>query len=116
MSPRLWSHRIQDILEAIAKIQDYTRGFSLGEFERDAKTADAVVRNLIVIGEAARHMPEEIVARHPDIPWRLMADLRNLAVHEYFGVRLVTIWQTLREDLPPLVPLLERLLALEGHD
>lgn len=116
MSPRIRSHRIRDILEAIAKIQDYTRGMSLGEFERDAKTADAVVRNLIVIGEAARHMPEEVAARHPDIPWRLMADLRNLAEHEYFGIRLVTIWQTLPEDLPPLVSLLERLPAVEDRD
>ena len=48
--------------------------------------------------------------RHPTIPWRLMSDMRNFAVHEYWGVELRTIWETIHQDLPPLVPLLKRIL------
>jgi len=71
---------------------------------------DAVLRNLTVIGEAARHVPDEVVATHPDLPWSEMRDMRNIVVHEYFGVDPAIIWRTIREDLPPLVPQLESLL------
>jgi len=71
-------------------------------FLEDPKTHDAVIRNFIVIGEAASKVPDLVRQRHPEIPWRLMADMRNFALHEYWGVRLPTIWQTIVEDLPSL--------------
>ena len=111
MSPRQWRHRLQDILAALGKISSYTSGMQLSDFASDPKTVDAVIRNLIVIGEAAGHMPPEIVQAHPGIPWRLMADLRNFAVHEYWSVEVPTLWETLKEDLPPLVGALEAILA-----
>ena len=113
MSPRAWRHRIEDILQAIRKIREYTRDLTSKDLANDDKTVDAVVRNFIVIGEAARHVPEEISTRHPSIPWRLMADMCNFAVHEYFGVSLTTIWECVQHDLPPLEPLLEDLLQKE---
>lgn len=102
MSPREWRHRVNDILEAIGKITSYTAGMEFQDFKGDPKTVDAVIRNLIVIGEAAGRMPQEVVAAHPEIPWRLMGDMRNFAVHEYWGVELLTIWKTIDQDLPPL--------------
>lgn len=84
--------------------------------EADPKTQDAVIRNLIVIGEAAGKVPGPLRKRHPGIPWRLMADMENFAVHEYWGVRLPTIWQTLVEDLPPLLPLLQDMLDKEPKE
>ena len=86
------------------------------EFENDEKTIDAVIRNLIVIGEAARHVPDDISAKYPDLPWRLMGDMRNFAVHEYWGVEMRTIWKTIQGDLPPLVPSLKRLIDAEQDE
>ena len=80
------------------------------EFCTDSKTIDAVVRNLIVIGEASRHIPESIEQRHPEVPWSTMRGIRNVVVHEYFGVDAGIVWETARHDLPPLLPLLENVL------
>ena len=116
MSPRLWKHRIEDIPEAIKKIHAYVEGMSFRQFESDPKTVDAVIRNFIVIGEAARSVPEEITVNHANIPWRLMGDMRNFAVHEYWGVEFRTIWETIKKDLPPLIPLLDIVLKEGGGD
>lgn len=116
MSPRLWRHRIQDILDAIAKIRSYVEGMDTEAFCQDSKTIDAVIRNLIVMGEAANRVPSEVRSAHPDVPWRLMADLRNFAVHEYWGVSLFTVWETIQQDLPPLVPVLEAVLEGGSND
>jgi uncharacterized protein with HEPN domain len=66
---------------------------------------DAVIRNFIVIGEAAYHIPEEICWTNPEIPWSDMRSMRNFVVHEYFGVNYKILWDTIRIDLPPVVPL-----------
>jgi uncharacterized protein with HEPN domain len=87
MPPRDWAFRVQDILEAIAKIQRYVSGVVLETFENDEEIMDAVIHNLAVIGEAANHIPAEITGRHPEIPWRQMVDLRNLSVHAYWNLR-----------------------------
>ena len=110
MSPRLWHHRIQDILQAATKINDYTSGMSFKRFKDDSKTVDAVIRNFIIIGEAASRIPSAVKEANPGLPWRLMADMRNFAVHEYWAVELETVWKTIQEELPPLIPLLESIL------
>lgn len=78
MPPRDWRLRIEDILEAIHKTQRYVSGLSFDEFCADDKVVDAVVRNLEVIGEAARHIPPEIESRHPGVPWGEMRGMRNI--------------------------------------
>lgn len=93
MSPRKWHYRVDDILGAIKRILQYAEGMNFESFACDQKTIDAVIRNFIVIGEAARNLPVEVTERHPGLPWRLMADMRNFAVHEYWGVELSTIWR-----------------------
>jgi uncharacterized protein with HEPN domain len=70
------------------------------------------LRNLEIIGEAARQIPREVKAAHPDLPWTEMQTMRNIVIHEYHGVNLQIIWQTVKEDLPALVPLLEKILQL----
>ena len=72
---------------------------------------DAVIRNITVIGETASHVPPEISDRHPQVPWKEMRDIRNIVIHEYFGVGLNILWETVRNDLPLLVPLLKEVLA-----
>jgi len=110
MPPREWTFRIRDILDALAKIQRFVAGSDLGQFELDEEMMDAVVHNLTVIGEAANHLPAEIVAGHPEIPWRQMVDLRNFSVHAYWNLRPAVIWDTIQNDLPPVVEPLRRLL------
>ncbi len=76
----------------------------------DRKTIDAVVRNFGIIGEAANHIPPEIQSRFPDIPWSQMRGIRNVLIHEYFGVDEEVLWETVQNDLPALQEKLNRLL------
>jgi uncharacterized protein with HEPN domain len=110
VSPRDWRLRVQDILDAIATIQGYTAGMEYSVFTRDRRTVDAVLRNITVIGEAASRIPEAIQAASPDIPWADMRDMRNVVVHEYFGINKQILWDTTQTDLPSLVGRLEGLL------
>ena len=116
MSRRDWRVRIDDILEAIRAIQEYTRDMTFEAFVADARTVHAVVHNLMVIGEAARSLPEEFTARHAELPWDKMRATRNVIVHVYFGIRKEIVWETVQTDLPPLVPLLNQLLEDDGDD
>ena len=69
-----------------------------------------MIHNLTVIGEAANNIPAEITVRHPEVPWRQMVDLRNFSVHAYWNLRPAVIWETIQNDLPPLVEPLRKLL------
>jgi uncharacterized protein with HEPN domain len=109
MPAREWRLRITDILNSIAAIQSYVAGMDYDSFEADSKTIDAVVRRFGIIGEAAKHVPDNIRELHPEIPWKQMREMRNIVIHVYFGVKTRIVWQTVHKDLPPLVPLLEAL-------
>ncbi len=114
MSPRDWRLRVEDILESIQKITRYLDGMTLDEFTADERTMDAVIRNFTIVGEAARHVPDEVVARAPGLPWQEMRGLRNVVVHAYFGVSADVLWTTARDDLPAIVPALRALLEDEA--
>jgi uncharacterized protein with HEPN domain len=107
---RDWKTRLQDVIDAVTRIERYTQGMTSNAFRADDRTVDAVVRNLIVLGEASRHIPEDVEQRHPEVPWDRMRGIRNVVVHEYFGVDAEILWETARHDLPPLLPLLENVL------
>ena len=113
MLPRRWDLRISDIIEAIEKVLAYSAGMTFEQFAADQKTIDAVVRNFMIIGEAATHLPDDFIERHGDLFWREMRDMRNIVVHEYFGVDNVIVWKTLQKNLPPLLPLLKDLIKDE---
>ena len=100
---------IEDMRAAIQKIERYISGLDRPMFRQDEKTVDAVVRNLEVLGEAARQMPEDFIALHSDLPWRQIAGLRNRIVHDYIGLDLDIIWQVIRQDLPQLLRQLDNL-------
>jgi uncharacterized protein with HEPN domain len=99
---RDWRFRIDDILEAIEKIERYTKGMDFDSWQNDEKTVDAVIRNIEVIGEASSHLPDEVLKQYDDIPWSLMKGIRTILSHEYFGVDLEIIWKTVTEDLSVL--------------
>ena len=111
MPPRHWRVRAEDILAAIAQIHRYTEGMDFDAFAKDQKTIDAVVRNLEIIGEASRHIPEEVRKHHPALPWSEMRAMRNLLSHAYFLVDVGILWKTVREDLVPVAPSLRQILA-----
>jgi len=106
---RLYLH---DVKEAIEKIETFTKGFTFEEFAEDDKTVDAVIRNLEILGEAARHIPKKVKEEHPDVDWKAMGGIRNILAHEYFGVRMGIIWKTIKERLPELKQKIEEILAL----
>ena len=110
MPPRDWRIRVEDIIEAASAIAGYVQGLTYEAFAEDRKTVDAVVRNLEVIGEAARHVPEDVRARFPALPWADMSDMRNVLIHEYFGVDLTILWKTTSVDLPAVLPALKRVV------
>ncbi len=94
--------RLEDMVESIDRIQAYVDGLDEAGFRADLRTIDAVVFRFAVLGEAAAAVPSEVRDRFPRIPWREAADMRNVLVHEYFGIRVETVWATLRDDLPTL--------------
>jgi len=102
---------LDDILEAVEKIRGYTSEMDYETFKGDTRTQDAVVRNLEVIGEAARSLPDDVKARAPEIEWRKIVGLRNILVHEYFGASLPIIWDVVWNKLDILRAACERLCA-----
>jgi uncharacterized protein with HEPN domain len=107
---RDWRFRVRDILAALEAIAVYTDGMTFATFVADARTRDAVIRNLMTMGESVRWIPDVILDAHRAVPWRAMRGVRNVVVHEYFGVDDTILWETVRGDLPPLVEPLEEVL------
>jgi len=93
---------LDDILEAIGKIEKYTESLDYEQFRKDEKTGDAVIRNFSVIGEAVKQVPPSIRKKYPDIPWKIIAGMRDKLVHEYFGIRYDVVWETIESRLPSL--------------
>jgi len=108
-----WRVRVEDMLEAIDRIESYVSGMSAKQFVADGRTQDAVVRNLEILGEASKRIPFAIIHRHPEMPWSRIADMRNILVHEYHSVDPEIILDAARNDLPPLVAPLKALLRDE---
>ncbi len=110
MPPRPWRFRLLDMVTAVERILAYTAGMDGAAFAADQRTIDAVVRNLITLGEATRRIPPEVEQAQPHIPWNDIRDMRNVVVHEYQRVDSAILWDTVRQDIPPLLPALRALL------
>ncbi len=100
--PRDYSSCLEDILDAIGAIREYTHSLTREAFGRDRKTVDAVLRNLEVIGEAVKQVPMDVRSAHPDVEWQKIAGLRDILIHAYFGVDLDIIWDVVSNKLPVL--------------
>lgn len=115
MSERHWRLFAEDILECIEKIESYVGSMKFEDFKRDGKTIDAVVRNLEIIGEASKHVPNAIREKYRDIYWSGIIGLRNRIIHEYFGVDLHIIWRIIGKDIPALKEQMKRILEKERY-
>jgi len=102
---------LEDILEAIRKIREFTSGMSLAALSKDAKTLDAVIRNLEVIGEAVKCLPEEVKSQQPDVEWKKIAGLRDILIHEYFGINVEVVWDVIQQKLSGLEDAAKNLLG-----
>ncbi len=101
---------LADIITAIDEVEEFTHGMDYDDFANDKKTINAVIRSLEVLGEATKHIPAIIRKKHPDIPWKNMAGMRDVLIHDYMGVDLKTVWKVAKGRLPELKPLLNAML------
>ena len=103
-----------DMKEAMQNIRDFTDNMTYEQFCSDTKTIYAVTRGFEILGEAAKHINDDIRLRYPGIPWKMIAGMRDKLIHEYFGIALEIVWSAVQEDLPELqrdlAPVLEELV------
>ena len=110
MKKRVYKMFVEDILEAMDKIERYIKDLRYEEFVKNEMVVDAVIRNLEIIGEASRNIPEDAREKHPEIPWKRMIGLRNIAIHEYFGIDLSIIWEIITKNIPETRPVIKEML------
>ncbi|WP_069791523.1 DUF86 domain-containing protein [Cyanobacterium sp. IPPAS B-1200] len=101
---------ILDILNAINSVEMFTKEYDFDSFCEDDKTKFAVIYAIQIIGEASNKISIDLQNKYPQIPWKDVRGMRNLIVHEYFGVNLLVIWNTINNDLPSLKPIIEDML------
>lgn len=99
MSERSNAFLLEDILDSIKKIVEYTADFTKDEFLSDYKTQDAVSRNFEIIGEASGRLTQDFIATYTDINWREIKDFRNKLIHDYFGTNYEDVWLIIQNDL-----------------
>jgi len=109
MSDRGDSEFVGDMLIAITSILEYTEGITYADFLDDNKTKDAVIRNFQVLGESAKGVSEGFRCKHPQIPWKNLARVRDRLVHQYFGVNYEIIWAITKDRLPEVLRELKKL-------
>jgi len=97
---------LEDAIGAMEKAERFVADMSFEEFMKDEKTVFAVLRAIEVIGEAVKHMPMDFRMKFPDIPWRDIAGMRDVLIHDYFAVDLETVWETVKTNIPRTKPFL----------
>ena len=112
--PREWLDRLQDILEAMARIREFTAGMDLCTFRADPRTVGAVAYHILVIGECVAHLPASLTDRHPEVPWHRIRGMRNVLAHAYYETDPTLLWAMATTSLPELEQVIQVLFE-EQH-
>lgn len=107
---------LDDISECCENVRRYTGGITFEDFSADRKTIDAVVRNLEIIGEAVKNIPDEVLQTQPEIEWKEIARLRDLITHYYFKIKLTVVWDIIQNRLAELEVAVGQMLAQESEN
>jgi len=99
---RDYSLFLNDIVQACEKIERYTNPFDYNQFSVNEMAIDAVIRNFEVIGEAIRNIPNELKNAYPQVEWQEAVGFRNIMIHNYFGIDLEAVWETVQKNIPLL--------------
>jgi uncharacterized protein with HEPN domain len=101
---------LEDILTAAVKVEKYTQGLSFDDFMDNDLISDAVIKNILVIGEATKNIPDEIRQKSSGIEWRKMAGMRDMMIHGYFSINYKIVWDVVQNKIPTLKKQVEQLL------
>lgn len=101
------------ILESIQLIEEYSKGITAAKFHKNRAVQDAIIRRLEIIGEAVKNLPISFKTKCPDVPWKQMAGMRDILIHEYFDVDLFLTWKVVKQELPLIKKKLSVILSSE---
>jgi uncharacterized protein with HEPN domain len=101
---------LEDILEAASAAREFVAGMTKEGLAEDRRTRDAVIRNLEIVGEAAKKLPAQMKRSHPEVEWKKIAGLRDILIHDYFGIDMDIVWDVVQNKLPPLADQVRRIL------
>ena len=104
---------LEDIMACIEKLEKFTQGLTFDQFSKNEMAVDAVIRNFEVIGEAVKKIPKELKQKYPDVEWNEASGFRDVLIHDYFGIDLEAVWDTLKKNVPAFKEKLTKVLIYE---